>query len=101
MLKRVGILAIVLAAGSFLCPSAASAQGWGRGDWHSDRSNSQKYRDNYRDYNRHEHQEWKRREHERRKEREHDWRERQRFDRRYNQGYYDSPRYYQQPSSGY
>ena len=64
MLKRFGILGLVVAGSMFFHPAAASAQ-----DWHRDHGHSQSYRDDSRDHrdydrhDRHERREW--REHER------------------------------------
>jgi Ni/Co efflux regulator RcnB len=102
MLKRFGILGLVVAGSMFFHPAAASAQ-----DWHRDHGHSQSYRDDSRDHrdydrhDRHERREW--REHKRHERREREWRERSRWSRRYNnyypRGYY-SPGYYQ-PRSGF
>ena len=89
MLKRFGILGLVVAGSMFFHPAAASAQ-----DWHRDHGHSQSYRDDsrdHRDYDRHDR-------HERR-----EWRERSRWSRRYYNHYprgYYSPGYYQ-PRSGF
>lgn len=96
MLKRFGILGLVLAAGTFIYPSVASAQDWGRG-----RGYSHNYRDDsrgHRDYDRHarrdrhERREW--REHERHERRERERRDRSYWNRGYNNYYYSSPGYY-------
>lgn len=92
MLKRFGILGLVLAAGTFIYPSTASAEDWGRG-----RGYSQSYRDDsrsHRDYDRHDRRnerEW--REHEKHERREKQ-RDRSYWNRGYNNGYYSSPGYY-------
>ena len=103
MLRRFGILGLILAAGTLFYPSTASAE-----DWHRDRGYSQNYRDDsrgHRDFDRHdrrEEREW--REHERHERREREWRERSYWNRPYNNYYYSpgyySPGYYQ-PGSGF
>jgi len=90
MLKRFGILGLVLAGMTFFQPKA-SAQ-----DYRYDRDGYVHRGYNDRDRDRHEDREW--REHERREWREHEWRERERWERPYYG--YNRPTYYV-PAPGY
>jgi hypothetical protein len=79
MMKRVGVLAMILAGGlALFAPSAAQAN----------------ERNDFRRYDRHEdRRDWYR--HERREVRRENWRERERFERRdYRNPYYAQPYYY-------
>ncbi len=105
MLKRVGVLALLLCGGAaFLHPTAALAQ-----DYRGGYGYAPQYRGEgrcYRDGDRHREHEWRehewreeRREHEWREERrEHEWRERQRWENgRYAVPYGDPRAYYGYP----
>ncbi len=89
MLKRVGVLALMLSASAaFLQPTAAFAQErFGRGGYH--------YSGERRDGSR---RDWDRRE-DRREWREHEWREHERWENQYRRSY--SYNYYYAPQPNY
>ena len=90
MLKRLGVLALILSAGAVL-PAAAFAQDGYRGGYY--------YSADHR-YNSRHREERQRDDHWRNERREHEWRERESRGRYYNRGYY-APNYYYAPAPNY
>ena len=97
MLKKAGMLALILSAGAAIMPSAAFAQDpyYGRGGY---------YYQGDRDWNRQQRREWREREREEQRWRErgwrehewreHEWREHDRWEHRFNRGYYPDTYFY-------
>ncbi len=93
MLKRVGVLALLLCGGAFLHPTVAGAQeyrgGYGDGrQYHDEGRSSYRDRDGFREEHR-EH-EWREQEQRERRWQEREWREHERWEHR---GYGDPYRY--------
>ena len=94
MLKRVGLLAVILSAATAVTPLTAFAQdGYYRhrdNYYQGDRAEDRHERREWREHERNELREREWREHERREE----WRERERCERPYSRGYYYQPNSY-------